>query len=106
MAGDYSKRKRGGNMWNQEGAKISFFYFFLFVFFFLFFYKKLRDRMKLYKKITNSNTEKLNPVKDLLLNTELKSWILIYWRFLLELNTYTKLLHNKVHIPLVGEYNW
>lgn len=38
LAGDYSKRKSGGNIWNQEGGKVSFFYLFLFVLFSLFFF--------------------------------------------------------------------
>lgn len=41
-AGDYNKKKRGGDIWNQEGAKLSFFYFFLFVFFSLIFFQEVK----------------------------------------------------------------
>lgn len=33
LSGDYSRRKRGGNVWNEKGAKVSSFYLLLFDFF-------------------------------------------------------------------------
>lgn len=95
-------------MWNEEEAKVSAIYFLLFHLFSLLFLQgkwlyevTLQTHKFKYWKAKSSQII----VRQLLIKVD-QCWILIYWKRLLELNTYKKWVQNKTHTLLVGEHNW